>query len=76
MKEITRVEKMKQIKRENRKKIVLIGANLVMIFVTTVSLTYGCVMSNENDRIKKKIKNFNPDVKVFYLKQDIEKGDY
>ena len=76
MKEITRVEKMKQIKRENRKKIVLIGANLVMIFVTTASLTYGCVMSNKNDRIKEKIKNFNPDVKVFYLKQDIEKGDY
>ena len=70
------MERIKIIKKEKGERAVLIGSNLVMIFVATASLTYGCVMLHENDRIKEKIKNFNPDVKVFYLKQDIEKGDY
>lgn len=69
---MTRTEKRNQKDKEK----MLQSINLIFIFVAIASLTFGFVVNDENKRIKEKINKFNPDVKVFYLQEDIKGGKY
>lgn len=69
---MTRMEKRELNNKETIRNVV----NLLLIFAAIASITYACVVENENDRLKDKISNYRSDLKVFYLKQEIEKGEY
>ena len=69
---MTRMEK----KELNNKIKMMRFINLLLIFAAIASVAYACVVDDENDRIKEKISNYNSDSKVYYLKQEIERGEY
>lgn len=73
---MTRTEKLRQLKESEKRKTIHSYIMLLLIFATVYSATYGYMVSKENTRIKNKIENYDSDLKVFYLKQDIERGNY
>lgn len=73
---MTRIEKLQKTKENKRKENTLLTTSLVMLFITIASVSYGLIVSRENSKIIEKINSYNSDAKIYYLKQDIEKGNY
>lgn len=73
---MTRVEKLKKLKQKEKREKRLLIMNLILTFITVASVTFGLIISRENNEIKEKIKNYDSDAKVYYLKQEIERGNY
>lgn len=73
---MTRTEKLQQIRENKRKENIVLTTGLAMIFITIASVSYGLIISRENSRIIEKINSYSSDTKIYYLKQDIEKGNY
>lgn len=73
---MTRTEKRELSKEFKKREKILLTVNLLLIFATISSATFAYVVNDENNRIKKKIYEYNPDSKIYYLKQDIEGGKY
>lgn len=73
---MTRAKYLRQLRESKRKETIYLSIIVILIFTSTFGIAYGFFVSKENDRIKEKIKNYDSDLKVYYLKKDIEKGDY
>lgn len=73
---MTRTEKLQQIRENKRKENIVLTTGLAMIFITIASVSYGLIISRENSKIIEKINSYSSDTKIYYLKQDIEKGNY
>lgn len=73
---MTRAKYMRQLRESKRKETIYFSIIVILIFTSTFSAAYAFFVSKENDKIKEKIRNYNSDSKVYYLKKDIEKGDY
>ena len=73
---MTRTEKRELSKEFKKREKILLTVNLLLIFATIASATFAYVVNDENNRIKEKIYEYNPDSKIYYLKQDIEGGKY
>ena len=73
---MTRKERLQYLKEEKRQKTILITILISLIFATAYSATYAYIVVKENERIKDKINSYNSDIKIYYLKKDIERGDY
>lgn len=73
---MTRVEKLKELKQKEKRERRLLIINLILTFITVASVAFSLIISRENNEIKEKIKNYDSDAKVYYLKQDIGKGNY
>lgn len=73
---MSRAKYLRQLRESKRKEMIYSSIITLLIFISIFSVTYGYFISRENVRIREKIENYNPDLKVFYLKQDIERGNY
>lgn len=73
---MTRKERLQYLKEEKRQKTIFMTILISLIFTTAYSATYAYVIAKENERIKDKINSYNSDIKIYYLKQDIERGNY
>lgn len=73
---MTRTEKLQQLREEKKQKTIHLIIFISLVFVAAFSATYGYLVTKENERIKEKINSYNSDVKIYYLKRDIERGNY
>lgn len=73
---MTRTEKLQHLKQIEKQKTIYTIIVVSLLFATVYSVTYGYMISKENERIKEKINSYNSDVKIYYLKKDIERGNY
>lgn len=63
-------------KREKRARVKIIIVRLLILYVVATAFAYGYFMSKENDRLKEKIFNYDSESKVYYLKEEIKRGEY
>lgn len=73
---MTRSEKLQHLKEIKKQKAIYIIIVTTLLFSTICSATYSYIVVKENERIKEKINSYDSDVKIYYLKKDIERGDY